>query len=189
MLSPADIIAEHRLGRTPHQAAIDWLGARGVPPMALARSYAGEFTFVNLDDVVFLDGGAFEFGRYCDKAEPEPALTILARDVCGDACDIVAWAANANRIATWLGRAALLGEDELWRPRLSDGLAVHAGMLPWLQAHRCGVVILDKLRAAPLLRETGTLMVSSMEQGRTLRKMLELPPPCILVPASRQMAA
>ncbi len=128
-MNPADIITAHKLGRTPHQAVIDWFGARNVPAISLAKTWCGEFSFVNLDDVVFLDRGAFEFVReegVSAQSAPkgETALTILAFDQCGDACDIVAWAAKANRIATWLGRAALLGEDELWRPRLIDGLPV-----------------------------------------------------------------
>jgi len=190
-MSPADIAAEHNRGRVPHQAAIDWFARQGVTALGglATKMWTGAFDFVLIDDVVFLDGGAFEFARHTDKAEPEPACTILARDMCGDAYDVVAWAANANRIARWLGRASLLGEDELYAPRLLDGLPVHAGPLEWLQARRRGVVILNKLRAAPLLRDAGPLLVPSAEHGRVLHKMLQTPPPRILVPTQQQVAA
>jgi hypothetical protein len=183
-MTPADIVAEHRCGHTPRQENIDWFLSRDVPVLALARSYGGEFDFLLMADVIFLGDGHFDFARDCPEARDVRAVcTFLVRDAAGDVADIVAWSSKFRCLASWLGRAALLGEEQLWWPRLGDPLIVHADPLSWLQASRRGVVVVNPVQAAPLLREAGTLGVAKDQHGRKLRALVRQPPVRILVAA------
>ena len=120
--------------------------------------------------------------RYKSDYPAESALTFVCWDAFGDPQDICAWQPATGKIATWFGRAALLGEDNLNAPQLEGGLQVHPDALDWFRAKRSGVVILDRQRAAPMLRDAGTLIASSPEHGRKLQELLRVPPPRILVP-------
>ena len=183
--SPDDLygaIAEQAKGRVIPQAAREWFTANNVPPINLVKTHVGYYDIVLHDDVIFLDNGCFEFSRYQDGMT-QHALTFVCWSHDGSAIDVCAWQAMTGRVATWLGQAAMLGEDYFAGPRLDDGLPVHAGPLEWFKANRTGVVVLDGKRAAPLLRDVGTLTVSSIDQGRRLKKILAVELPNILVPA------
>jgi hypothetical protein len=185
---PLGIHAEHKRGRFLDKATVDWFRDRGVSPLNLFQTWVGYSDYVHSDDVVFLPRGAFEFGRYRKDHPAESALTFVCWDAFGDAQDICAWQTATGRIVTWFGRAALLGEDNLNAPRLEGGLQVHPDVLSWFRAKRSGVVILDRQRAAPMLRDAGTLLASSPEHGRKLQELLRVPPPRILVPKPRVAA-
>lgn len=179
---PFGALAEHNRGRILPQAARDWFAAQDVPPINLVKTWAGYYDLVLHDDVIFLDNGCFEFCRY-REGQADHALTFVCWSHDGVAEDICAWQATTGKIAPWIGHACMLGEDNLLGPRPGDGLAVHASPLAWFQANRSGVVILDRQRAAPQLRDAGTLTVASVEQGRKLKKILAVELPNILVPA------
>ena len=178
---PFGTLAEQHRGRIVPQPAREWFIAQGVPPINLAKTWAGFLDMVLHDDVIFLDNGCFEFCRY-REGKIEPALTFVCWSHDGVAEDVCAWQATTGKIATWLGRAAMLGEDNIAAPRLGDGLAVHDGPLAWLKSNRDGVVILDRGRAAPMLRDAGTLLVASLEEAKRLRRTLAVALPTILVP-------
>ena len=178
---PVGIIAEQDQGRFLDKNTADWFRTRDVSPLHLFKTWIGYSDFVRLDDVVFLPRG-FEFGRYKKDYPGKLALTVVCWDRFGDAQDICAWQPKTGKIATWCGRAAMCGEDNLYAPRLEGGLQVHVDLLSWFRAKRSGVVILHRHRAAPLLRDAGTLLAASPEHGRKLQDILRVPQPRILVP-------
>lgn len=179
-----DLIAEHDQGHLLPQAALDWFVANGVNGLSLAKTAGGQHDFVRIDDIVWLPHGAFEFARHLNRRKSDTSCTILVRDQLGDPIDIVAWQAKTGRIARWLCRAAMLGEDELLAPRDAEGLRVFETPLQWLQHRRAGVVVLDKRLAAPMLRDAAPLLAVNFEHGKKLQDMLRVPTPRILVPSS-----
>jgi hypothetical protein len=179
-----DLIYEQQQGRLLHQAALDWFIANGVNALSLVKTPWDEYDVVNIDDVVWHTQNAFEFARYSKAKKADSACTFLVRDSLGFPLDIVAWQATTGRIATWLGRASMIGEDQIFAPRLTEGLPVFETPLGWFQEGRVGVVVIDKARAAPRLRDASPLLASSFEHGKKLNAMLRLPPPRILVPSS-----
>jgi hypothetical protein len=179
---PLGIIAEQIKGRFVDMATLHWFSHQGVSPLNLFQTWVGWSDYVRLDDVVFLPRDGFEFARYKVDYPAETALTFVCWDVLGEALDICACQPTTGKIATWFGRAALLGEDNLNVPQLEGGLHVHPDLLSWFRAKRSGVVIVDRQRAAPMLRDAGTLLASSAEHGRKLQELLRVPPARILVP-------
>jgi hypothetical protein len=181
-----DLIAEQQRGRTPN---LEWFRANQVHGLALAKSPRGYYDFLLCDDVVFIDHSTFEFARYMEgDEEHERAYTIIARDVLGEPIDIVAWQPASGRLATWLNRASILGEDQLNAPRLAEGLPVFETTLQWLQQRRLGVVVIDANRAAPKLREAAPLLATSYEHGMALRTSLKAKAPRILLSSSTSAA-
>jgi hypothetical protein len=83
----------------------------------------------------------------------------------------------------WCARGALLGEENLFAPRMTEGLLVHPSPMEWLRAGCNGVVVLDNAKAAPLLRRAEPLQASSMTHGRHLAQIMKVNPPRILVPS------
>jgi hypothetical protein len=179
---PLGIIAEQNKDRFLDKPTLDWFRDRGVSPINLFQTWVGYSDYVRIADVVLLPRGTFEFGRYKIDYPIESALTFVCWDHQGDAHDICAWLPTTGAVATWLGHAALLGEDNLFAPQLDGGLQVHPDVLSWFRAKRYGVVIHDRQRAAPILRDAGTLLASSPEHGRKLQELLRVRPPRILVP-------
>jgi hypothetical protein len=178
---PFGAIAEQNKGRIVPREAREWFIAQGIPPINLVKTWSGYSDLLLHDDVVFLDNGCFEFTRY-RSGKATAALTFVCWSADGVPDDVCAWQATTGRVATWLGFAAMLGADNLNEPRPDDGLAVHADPLAWFRAGRSGVVVLNKERAARMLRDAGTLISSSLEEGRKLKRLLALDPPKILVP-------
>lgn len=185
--SPDDVfgaLAEHKKGRTLPQSARDWFIANDVPPLNLVKTWAGYFDLVMHDDVVFNPSErGFEFGRYVKDHPSTPALTFVCWAEDGAAVDICAWQATTGKIATWLGNASMLGEDNLFGPRPDGGLLVHKDPIAWFRAKRSGVVILDKERARMKLRDAGLLIAANTEEAKALNAALRLPAPNIGVPA------
>ncbi|QDM32653.1 hypothetical protein FNL55_15820 [Tardiphaga sp. vice352] len=178
---PFGAISEQARGRIVPQAAREWFIASGVPPINLVKTWAGYSDLVLHDDVIFLDNGCFEFGRY-RQGKAQQALTFVAWSLDGYADDVIAWQATTDRIAPWLGHACMLGEDNLTGPCLEGGLVVHSTPLEWFRDKRAGVVVLDPVRSAPLLRDAGTLLAGSLDAAKKLKKLLAVELPNILVP-------
>jgi hypothetical protein len=178
------VVFEQEQGRPLHQKAIDWFTGNGVSGPALATTMWGHLDFVCIDDIVWLPRNTFEFSRHKKAAEISSACTFVVRDQFLDPFDIVAWQVTTGRIATWLGRAALMGEDQFFAPRLAEGLQVHETPLEWFRERRAGVVVIDKVRAAPKLRDAAPLLTASFEHGKKIQEMLRVPAPRILVPST-----
>jgi hypothetical protein len=177
-----DLITEQDRGRTP---SLEWFRANEVNGLAVAKCPLGYCDLVLCDDVVFLDHRTFEFARYMEGEEkPEPAYTVIARNATGDPIDIVAWQPASGRLATWLNRASILGEDQLNAPRVAECLPVYETPLQWLQQRRLGVVVLDAKRAAPKLREAAPLLATTYEHAMALRTSLKVKTPRILLPST-----
>jgi hypothetical protein len=148
-----DMVERQNAGRVLSQRWLDWFGARGVPATVLAFSPAGEIDMLLQDCVEWHeDGTTFDFASNGARA-----LTFLVRDRYGLVQDVVAWIPGTDRLATWTGRACLVGADQLdARQPDAAGLMVCENILQWLQARRMAVVILDPRRALPpvLIPET-----------------------------------
>ncbi len=185
------IVAEWQACDFLRQADLDNLTAAGVPVMALTGDrFGGGFCIARDRIVPHAAARRFEFGRHDAVAgEGVSALIALALGEDGGPVDLVAFHGGpAPFVGSWLGRAGLLGAENLWRAR--DTLAVHATGLDWLRASRDGVVVVDPMRAAPMLRDAGTMEVGSQAERRRLADMLTTRLPRILVrQAMRDIAA
>ena len=173
------------------QADIDRLRALGVLPLALAEGPRGIGFALARDRIVPHRGaGRFEFARHDASAGEEVcAFIVLALDDRAVPVDLVAFHAGGMPfVGSWLGRVGLLGEEQLHRAR--DVLQVHATPLDWLRGGREGVVVVDPVRAAPMLRDAGALEVESQAERRRLADMLTVRLPDIRVrPTIRSAAA
>jgi hypothetical protein len=184
-----DIMAEFDLGRTPNQARLDWFKTNGVPVANLVTDRLRTFNFVLVDRVIFC-GSRFEFERHAQfEGEAMDVITFLAQDHLGEIRDVIAWQPRTGTLASWVGRVSMLGEEQVFGPRIVAALLVHPDPLAWLRNSRCGVVIVDRPRAADLLRDAGTLIAADITHGRDLRRTLEIPPPRIVVAAPQVMEA
>lgn len=177
----AELVACQRLRQTD----IDWFIRKGVPPLALARSWDGQPSPILRDIVVHFPGGRFEFARHAPGSENCPSYILLVRDRFGEPSDLVAW--NKSNISTWLGTALMLGEDRVVGIRLSSEVVVNSSPLTWLIQGRSGVFIVDPKRAVSILRGY-TMRAENAEQARWLRRIFEVRPPRILVSDSREVA-
>ncbi|RYC29706.1 hypothetical protein D3273_22465 [Lichenibacterium minor] len=175
---------------TLRQADIDGYLSAGVDIMSLVQSYDGSGLAVARDRIVaHPDRRRFEFSRFSRGAFLDVSAHILvALDREGEIADLVAFRGGENAFAgSWLGRIGLLGEEQLDRAR--DELRVHADVLSWLRAGRQGVVVIDPVRAAPMLRDAGSMVVGSWEEKRRLTDMLSVRLPPIAIEAPLKVRA
>lgn len=179
-MSPFDIVAEHALGSVPKQRHLDSFAAEGVPALNLAKTWRGHYSWILRDRVVFTGSDCFEFGRYA-KGDAVSAYTFILENEFGEPFDIAAW--RPPTLALWLGRASVLGEEQVCGPRLDDPLVVHETVLGWLQAARQGIFVVNYRHAAQLLR-CENLVVATAEHARFLRRELTLAAPPIRVGTS-----
>jgi hypothetical protein len=138
---------------------------------------------------VFLHSNRFEFARYArDASEAVAAIVFAAPDELGQLIDLAAWEPETGRLALWLGRVSMLGQDNLYGWRVGDPLTVPETPLEWLQAGREGVCVIDPQRASPLLRMVEPLGVKRPAFGRQLQATLTIRAPRIVVAAQRRAA-
>jgi hypothetical protein len=133
-----------------------------------------------LDHIVYVAQSAFEFARYARGGPYRLAITFLVRDHLGDPIDIAAWS-PPQPVALWLGRGLMIGGENLFRPRMREGLMIHSSPLEFLRARGFGVVVLNFESARDLLFRARPLEVESPSHGRELRAHMEVTPPTILV--------
>ncbi|MDH7797520.1 MULTISPECIES: hypothetical protein [unclassified Beijerinckia] len=165
------------------QAQIDWLLSRGVPSAALGDDPDGLGFALAAGEVVFDAAGAvFDFASERPDERAIPAVVFVARDECGLADDLVAWSARYDRLASWLGRASMLGAQNALSSRVGDpALDVHPSPLAWLAAQRRGVCIIDPDRARITLECAQPLRAASVRHGIALRTAMTRPSPRILI--------
>ncbi len=135
---------------------------------------------------------SFEFEQHCPLGvEAMPALIFPILDRQGDAWDMVAWCGRTGQLASWLGRAWAIGEDTIYRPRLSDhgGLPIWRDPLRYLQANREGIVIVRPRAALHYLVDAEPLLAEDALHGLELEKLLTRPRPRILVRVPQEIAA
>ncbi len=183
------VVAEFERCDLLRQADLDRLKAAGVPIMAMVQSRFGQGRCLKRARVVLDSSGRrFEFERFSRfHIDADAAFIILALDLDGQPADLVAWRPDPRGfLGSWLGRAPLLGEEQLEMPRLDLPLRVHETPLEWLKHGREGVVVIDPKMAAPALIDAAPLAVSTPAFAVRLRNMLHRTPPRIVVDAVMQ---
>jgi hypothetical protein len=142
-----------------------------------------------VEPVVFLQNGGFEFARVVrDASEAVAAIIFPAPDERGQLIDLAAWEPETGRLALFLGRVSMLGQDNLYGWRVGEPLLVHESPLEWLRAGREGVFVIDPQCASSLLRMVEPLGVKRPEYGRQLQTALTIRAPRIVVAAQRRAA-
>lgn len=177
-----NVLDEFSLGERLTQRDLNRFIDQGVPPIYLARTWLGTFSFLQRDRVV-VDGGSFEFARYVQGGEPADVLSafvFLLFDDDGQPADLAAWRPDGG-LALWRDAVWALGQEQVGLPRMGEPLRVHDGVLDWLRAGREGIVVVNHAVAAWALRTTGTLAVETRQDADRLRKALTVPPPPIVV--------
>ncbi|MGF3025565.1 hypothetical protein ACQVP2_22405 [Methylobacterium aquaticum] len=170
---PADPEREQAKGLPLRPVDVEWFAARGLLGRPACTRYGLDLLMRDL--VVFDRRQRFEFAR--DVGGPGPGAmsvyTVPARDAAGDVVDVVAWHPRSGRIASWLGRIGVLGEDSLWRPLGCDEpLLVHRDPVGWLRADWRGVVVVHETRARRQLLDAGALLAEDVDHGEELDAML-----------------
>jgi hypothetical protein len=90
-----------------------------------------------VDSVAFLSGQCFEFARYFrDASGSRLAIIVPTRNELGDIVDLAAIDLDTSEVALWRGRAAMLGQENVFAPRMGEPLLVHETALDWLRAER-----------------------------------------------------
>jgi hypothetical protein len=182
----SEIIAEHRLCALPSDDVKRRLATDGVDLAALARRWQTRpLDIPRIERVIFDGRGGFEFARYRQGVRDAGAMIFIVRNHIGDVIDLAAWG-PPRPLALWIARSSMLGSENLFGFRMREALEVHPTPFEWLLAGCQGVVILDPAKAAPLLRRAEPLQASSFAHGRNLKKLLDVKPPRILVPASAE---
>ncbi|KMO33896.1 hypothetical protein VQ02_19820 [Methylobacterium variabile] len=192
MMRGYEILEEQRRGQFPTQEHVEWFASRGIASMDMFMTWDGFAHPLRLDRVVFLRNGRFEFERHLrrDREGVVTAYTVVIRNDRGFVADIAAWHPKSDRLATWLGRCAMLGEDDLYAARLREALRVHLDPIGWFRERRQGVVIVNEAAARPLLLQAGPLHTASVGHGRALLAMLsEVRLPTVLADDTTEDAA
>jgi hypothetical protein len=136
---------------------------------------------------IVFDELGFEFEQHHHHGEEGVrAFLFLVTDGEGVARDVVAWSPFLNKLTTWLNRAWALGEEAVYRPRLSPqgGLPVWRSPVGWLKARRKGLCLVRPKAAAHYLDDAGPLLAEDAAHGAELKQLLTRPAPRILIPSS-----
>jgi hypothetical protein len=140
------------------QSHIDWLIAQGVPAIAIVMPYALEIARgIRAEDGIF---------------EHDPVGT--AWFVFNEPDDTICWNPKTGEVATDLGRAFALGQDEIANPgatSLGQWLHVHESPLDWLRASRRGIVVLRWEWAFEQLRDVERIAVPESLVSRYEKNM------------------
>jgi len=166
------------------QIDLDRFKASGIPTMALVEGKLGLGRCLKKARVVLDSSGRrFEFERFSRfHTDADAAFIVLALDRDGEPADLVAWRAEPSGfLALWLGQVGLLGEENLDGARFGEPLTVHPDPMSWLRCGREGVVVVDAIRAGPLLRQTGEMVVDSHRERNRLNAIMRVDLPKIIV--------
>ena len=174
----ADLLAEYLACEDLGPAAARWLVRQSVPDAAL---FVGQQGVPVLAATVSFGRGCFEFERHHAGDAPCRALVWPVWDEWGDQVDLAAWNPRSGAVGVWLGRVAMLGQEQLHRRAKGERLIVHATVLDWFRAGREGVAIVDQRRAVALLRDAGPLLVDDAAFGTQLERALTVRSPKIWV--------
>jgi hypothetical protein len=167
----------------PNELQTQWLTSKGVDFEALLKPWPIGATRVRFEDGYFIP----------DEAG-ERVITIVCFD-SGVPIDIVAWQPKTDQLATYLGRAVFLGdEDDCFNPATwfgDDDLIVHTSPMDWLRANREGVVVIDQTHAGEILRRVQSVRCSDDEMAATVHRWLSPAEPStkIFVSAPKRFVA
>lgn len=173
------------------QIDIDWMRSKGIPPEAIIFStFAGDE--ICRARVTYSQCGRFfdPFEAGSDPGEAVTAYVWTARDSIGDPADVVAWHPRTGRLATIEGSIPVIGEENVFAPRLDEALSVFDNPLAWLADGRRGVLLLPGRDPAAVetLRLAGPLAVESLSLAERLASAHEAALQ-ILVPQFQRQAA
>jgi len=164
-----------------NQAQLNWLRNHGVSTHAMTEPDP-----IFTARVTFTKTGTFDI--VTAEEEGHTALLILAYGLRGEVLDIAAWTPRSGKLATWLGRVCVLGENEILQPCLGAPLQVYREPLAWLKADRHGVVVVNAKRAADVLSGI-SLQAEDASHAMELRRLLTRPAPQISWPAKVKLEA
>ena len=175
-LSPDKLVAEHNQGVFPSPLEVEHLSQTlGVSPQALTYEHDGRLNQLRRDTIVCC-GRHFEFARDASREnDVRAAFTLLAFGTCGDPIDIVAFRPKPNMQLSLLGRASVIGEDQVLRPHLRRGLRVHRTLGRFLARQRRGIVIMNFTRAALLLHAIRLIPEDEAHREELRRKLVAGP--------------
>jgi hypothetical protein len=180
---PGDIMNVFNASRPLSRREVEELESMGIPPDALADPILVVSSNVNFD------GDRFEFEHHHRRYDEEGvhAFLFLVINSWDEAIDIVAWAPQFGKLATWLGRAFALGEETIHAPRLTDhgALPVHRTPVCWLKARRKGICLVRPQAAVHYLDDAGPFIPEDEAHGEELDQILTRPKPRILIPSSQ----
>lgn len=135
---------------------------------------------------VIFDGANFDFPDEAQGSDMAPAAAIVI--VCyehGTPVDLLAIRLAPFAAASWLGRVAILGEDDIAG---QARVRVFRTPIDWLRGGCDGVVILNTGVARDRLAGK-EVVAQDVEHGRWLKNALSFPPPRILVSGATGGAA
>jgi hypothetical protein len=154
----------------PSQIELNWLIRQGVTWDALVKTWPISACRVQFNGRTFY---------------PDPngvrAITIAVIDY-GEIIDIAAWQPRSGRVASWLGHAFCIDQDQVSNPAtfFADGaLRVHRTPLEWLRAGRDGIVILRPELSYIYLGRCHRLWVADVQFAARLRRWLQPPTPTV----------
>ena len=162
---------------------LDWLiDQQKIPKSALEFDYPKiPVSPIKQASVSFSNAQRFDFNwEREDGYSASRALIIPCRDEAGDLADLAAWDPLTQQIALWVGRVAMLGQQNVLAPRLSMALKVQLSPMDWLRDEREGIYIIDNSHAAPLLNDAGRLAAETTEQGLALERNLTMRPKIVV---------
>jgi hypothetical protein len=143
-----------------------WLTDNDVPERFIDSDWRGWPSALMQAKVAFSPDGHW----FDHDPRGETAVVFPLRGYFGDQIDWGAWQPETDRFATCEQKLAVIGLENVLRPRLGDGLTVHKTLLNWLRNGRVGVIIRDLTQATEILRDAGRLKFESASQARQVRE-------------------
>jgi hypothetical protein len=138
-----------------------WLNRQGIGNANIERDWRGRPVPIMQANVSLSTDGLW----FDPDPQGQPAFIVPEVDRFNEVIDFIAWGPKANSATTYVGILPLCGSGNLLRPRVSEGLLVHATFASWLAAGRSGAFIRDVERSVELLRDAGPLIFESEEQA------------------------
>jgi hypothetical protein len=157
----------------PSATMLAWLTKEGVPEAALSGWCGlGADNFGACPSPLLAGRVVWQRKRF--SLDPRGAVACLIIECrAEEPYDLVAF--DRTRIASLLGRTAMLREDVLTDGPEDVSVPVHSDGLAWLRANRLGVVVIDPALAA--YRLAGRLILAEdTQRGVELRRSLMLVP-------------
>ena len=151
----------------PDDDLIVWLLKKGVSEKAMMHPWC-------------IGGGRVHFEGHHFNIDPNGDRVIMFRaQDCGITTDLIAWELRTNKLASWAGAAACLGDvDDVFNPGTyfaGGALRIHRTPLEWLKVNREGIVILRPELSYIYLRRCRRLWVPDMQLATGVRRWLQPP--------------
>ena len=174
-------------GLRPQQ--IQRLLAAGVDLRDIESSADSTGLFLTRSDVVIdVDRRRFEFAKNSRlPVLAVPAIIIVALDRDAQPLDLIAW--RDRKLSSWLGKAEMIGLEQLSQARLNEPFPIFVDPVDWLRNSRYGGVVVDLARTGPILRDEGRLLVDTPRARAELLGAMQLRLPHIDVRPTRKAVA